>query len=185
MTAATHRLMVNQVESHVRSARTFDALYTDHFDFVWRSLRRLGVHVSLVEDATQDAFVVVHRRLGDLRPDASPKAFLFGIALRVAHDYRRRARRKGASSLDTEQVVSVSSSPYDDTVKAQAVALVERFLASLDDDKRAAFALAELEGMTAVEISEALGVNPNTVSSRLRAARERFVAFLQAQGVAP
>jgi RNA polymerase sigma-70 factor (ECF subfamily) len=148
-------------------------------------LRRLGVQPSLVEDAAQDAFVVVHRRFGDLRPEASAKAFLFGIALRVAHDYRRRARRKGASSLEPEQAVSGRASPFEDAAKAQAVALLERFLDSLDDDKRNVFVLAELEGMTAVEIGQALSANPNTVSSRLRVARERFVAFLATSGVAP
>jgi RNA polymerase sigma-70 factor, ECF subfamily len=155
----------------------FEALYSEHFNFVWRSLRRLGVHPSWVEDAAQDTFLVVHRRLGDLRPDASPKAFLFGIALRVARDYRRRAQRKQATSLDVEKEVSRASGPYDCAAKAQAVRKLEGFLNGLDEDRRAVFVLSELEGMTAPEISQALGANQNTVYSRLRSARERFVAF--------
>jgi RNA polymerase sigma-70 factor (ECF subfamily) len=182
---AAPRIMAPPLTTQVKPARTFDALYNEHFDFVWRSLRRLGVHASLVEDATQDAFVVVHRRLSDLREDASAKAFLFGIALRVAHDYRRRARRKPTTSLDTEQAPSAVSSPFEHAAKAQAASLVERFMAELDDEKRAVFALADLEGMTAAEISQALNVNPNTVASRLRAARARFVSFLEGEGVAP
>lgn len=155
----------------------FDSLYTDHFNFVWRSLRRLGVHPSWVEDAAQDTFLVVHRRLTDLRPDASAKAFLFGIALRVARDYRRRAQRKQASSLDVEREISHAAGPYERAAKAEAVRKLEGFLNSLDEDRRAVFVLSELEGMTAPEISQALGANQNTVYSRLRSARERFVAF--------
>jgi RNA polymerase sigma-70 factor (ECF subfamily) len=155
----------------------FDALYGEHFSFVWRSLRRLGVHPSWVEDAAQDTFLVVHRRLTDLRPDASAKAFLFGIALRVARDYRRRAQRKHAQSLDAEREISPASSPYERAAKAEAVRKLEGFLDNLDDDRRAVFVLSELEGMTAPEISQALGANQNTVYSRLRSARERFVAF--------
>lgn len=155
----------------------FDALYSEHFDFVWRSLRRLGVDASLVEDAAQDTFVVVHRRFADLRPDASRKAFLFGIALRVAHDYRRRARRKSAESLDLEASPCKKLGPFEQTANAEAARLVERFLETLDEDKRAVFCLSDLEDMSAPEISEALGVKLNTVYSRLRAARDLFIAY--------
>jgi RNA polymerase sigma-70 factor (ECF subfamily) len=166
--------------TEVQASGDFETLYYAHFDFVWRSLRRLGVDPSWVEDAAQDTFVVVHRRLGDLLPSASCKAFLFGIALRVAHDYRRRARRKGAEPLDTEGTVSRDAGPFDHTARAEAARLVENFLATLDEDKRAVFTLSELEDMTAPEVSEALGIKLNTVYSRLRAARERLIAYLAA-----
>jgi RNA polymerase sigma-70 factor (ECF subfamily) len=182
MDAAAHRPAVKGASRDVTVVRSFEALYGQYFDFVWRSLRRLGVGPALVEDAAQDTFMILHRRLGDLRPDASPKAFLFGIALRVAHDYRRTARRKGADRLDLDGAMSKDAGPFERAAKAEAVRAVERFLESLDEDKRAVFVLAELEGMTAPEISDALSVNLNTVYSRLRLARERFVAFLALEG---
>jgi RNA polymerase sigma-70 factor (ECF subfamily) len=182
MSAAVQRLLESRARDERGATRSFEALYGEHFDFVWRNLRRMGVHPSLVEDAAQDTFVVVHRRLGDLHPDASPKAFLFGIALRVAHDYRRTARRRGALSLDTETAPSPTRGPFDGAARREGRERLEAFLDSLDGDKRAVFVMAELEEMTAPEISEALGVNLNTVYSRLRAGRERFVAFLAAEG---
>ena len=160
------------------SSLSFDDLYNQQFDFVWRSLRRLGVAPGLVDDATQDAFIVVHRRLSDLRSDASAKAWLFGIALRVAHDYRRSARRKPSQSFDIDTMTSQGKSPFDNTARAQAGRALERFLATLDDDRRAVFVLAELEELSAPDISEALGTGVNTIYSRLRAARERFAAFV-------
>lgn len=163
-------------------ARDFDALYEAHFDFVWRSLRRLGVPAGLAEDAAQDAFVVVHRRLADLRVDASAKAWLFAIALRVAHDYRRTLKRKGTVSFDVEAEPSREQGPFESAAQREAVGKLDRFLSELDDDKRAAFVLSELEGMSAPEISQALDVNLNTVYSRLRAARERFVAYVRDAG---
>jgi RNA polymerase sigma-70 factor (ECF subfamily) len=166
--------------TQVEAPRDFETLYNEHFDFVWRSLRRLGVDASWVEDAAQDTFIVVHRRLSDLLPTASCKAFLFGIALRVAHDYRRRARRKGAEQLNVEGMVSRDAGPFDQTARAEAARLVETFLGTLDEDKRAVFSLSELEDMTAPEVSEALGIKLNTVYSRLRAARDRFIAYLAA-----
>jgi len=169
-------------EASLDAQRLFAKLYADHFAFAWRTLRRLGVRESQLEDAAQDTFVVLHRRLSDLRPDASPKAFVFRVAQRVAHDYRRSARRKGAQSLDTESEISAEQGPFEHAAKAQGLRALMRFLESLDDDRRAVFMLTELEQMSAPEIAEALGANLSTTYSRLRSARELFVAFLAQEG---
>jgi RNA polymerase sigma-70 factor (ECF subfamily) len=182
MNSAAHKLPLEAPTAARAAARGFDELYGRYFDFVWRSLRRLGVPEAQVEDAAQDSFVVVHRRIADLRPDASEKAWLFGIAMRVARDYRRTLRRKGATSFDADTATSREVSPFERTAKAEAARALERFLGALDDEKRAVFVMAELEGMTAPEISEASDTNLNTVYSRLRGARERFVAFLATEG---
>jgi RNA polymerase sigma-70 factor (ECF subfamily) len=182
MNSAAEKLSLEAPQAPRGVARGFEDLYGRYFDFVWRSLRRLGVPPALVEDATQDSFVVVHRRISDLRPDASEKAWLFGIAIRVARDYRRTQRRKGTTSIDTDTATSSDLGPFERTAKAEAGRVLERFLVSLEDDKRAVFVMAELEGMTAPEISDASGTNLNTVYSRLRGARERFVAFLNVEG---
>jgi RNA polymerase sigma-70 factor (ECF subfamily) len=160
---------------------SFDALYREHFGFVWRCLRRFGVPARQAEDAAQDTFVVLHRRLGDLRPDASAAGFLFAIALRVARDYRRAGKRV-VSELDTENEPSAERGPFERTAEGEAGEVLAQFLDSLDDDKRAVFVLSELEGMTVVEVSELVGANLNTVYSRLRAARARFEAFFQEHG---
>jgi RNA polymerase sigma-70 factor, ECF subfamily len=159
----------------------FDALYTQHFGFVWRNLRRLGVSDALADDAAQDVFVVVHRRLGDLQPDASIKGWLFGIALRVAHDYRRTKKRKPTVSYEVDSTCSSDRSPAEHAESADAARLLRDFLDTLDDDKRAVFVLAELEELSAPEMSLTLGVGVNTIYSRLRVARERFVDFIATQ----
>jgi len=161
---------------------SFEDVYTGYFGFVWRSLRRLGVAHEALEDATQDTFVVVHRRFADLRADASIKAFLFAIAFRVAQAYRRKVRRKGTLSLDVEQQVSSGPGPFEHAVAARSLLLVEQFIDSLDEGKRVVFVLSELEQMSAPEIAEALAIPVNTVYSRLRHARERFVAYLAERG---
>lgn len=172
------RLESEPSEPKMAPERSFDDLYTQHFDFVWRNLRRLGVPPALLEDAAQDTFVVVHRRLLDLHHDASAKGWLFGIALRVAHDYRRTRKRKPTVSFDVDSTCSPSDGPFENVAVVEAGRVLERFLATLDADKRAVFVLAELEELSAPEMSEALGVGVNTIYSRLRAARERFVDFL-------
>ena len=145
------------------------AVYAAHFDFVWRSLRALGVAPGSVDDAAQDVFVVVHRRLGDYDGRGPIRGWLFGIARNVARRHRERARREAPL-----HVVPVGPALDDAMILREAAARVERFLDALDDDQRAVFVLAQLEGMTAPEIADALGINPNTAYSRLRAARVKF-----------
>lgn len=159
----------------------FDAVYEEHFDFVWRSLRRLGVDPSAVEDAAQDVFIVAHRRLADFEGRSSVKTWLFGIALRVARDHRRTAQRKRSHGLlpegeaDTAAVADTSTpSPLESASRAEAVERLEAILGELDEDRRSVFILAELEQMSGPEIAEAVGANLNTVYTRLRAARRAF-----------
>ena len=159
----------------------FDALYEEHFDFVWRSVGRLGVDPSAVEDAAQDVFVIAHRRLADFEGRSSVKTWLFGIALRVARDHRRTARRKRSHGLltegeaDTAAVADTSTpSPLESASRSEAIERLEAILGELDEDRRAVFILAELEQMSGPEIAEAVGANVNTVYTRLRAARRAF-----------
>src|SRR3954468_16715186 len=73
---------------------SFEAVYETHFDFVWRSLRRRGLTEPRIDDAVQDVFLVIHRKLSDFQQRSSLKTWIFGIVVRVAHDHHRSKRRK-------------------------------------------------------------------------------------------
>jgi RNA polymerase sigma-70 factor (ECF subfamily) len=156
----------------------FAAVYESEFGYVWRNLRRLGVSDAQLDDATQDVFLVVHRRLGDFESRSKIRTWIFGIVLRIASTYRRTAQRRHTEPLD-EHVAESTLSTDDLTDRAEAGRLLRRLLDELDDDRRAVFVLAELEQMTAPEVSAALGVNLNTVYSRLRSARRDINAALE------
>ena len=155
-------------------------IYAQHADFVFRNLRRLGVIESAIDDAVQDVFLVVHRRLGDFEARAQVTTWLFGIVLRVAQSYRRSAMRRRARLSDTpaseidEVPVATSESPIDLLERREATTLLHRLLDELDDDKRAMLVCIELEQMTVPEAAESLGLNLNTAYGRLRAARAAF-----------
>ena len=157
---------------------SFEALYEEHFDFVWRSLRRLGIPAAHIDDAVQDVFLVVHRRLGEFEGRSTVKTWLFGIALRVASVHRRSAARRPTEPLTEEPADAAPAAAETLSEAREAARLVHQLLDCLDEDRRAVFVLSELEQMTAPEISAALGVNLNTVYSRLRLARRDFDAAL-------
>ncbi len=163
------------VEPGVGQALDFTEVYEQHFDFVWRSARRLGVPQRYLDDAVQDVFIVVHRKLDEFEGRSSLKSWIFGIARRVAHDHRRRVERKERGEELTERVSDPAApSPLEQARRAEAARVLYDFLSSLDSDKREVFVLAELEQMTVPEIATAVDANLNTVYSRLRAARQAF-----------
>lgn len=160
----------------VSVAATYDA----YFDFVWCALRRLGVQPYQLEDAVQDVFVVVQRRAADFEGRSSVKTWLFGIALRVAKDYRRRQVKQGAEvGADDDALVGTHPDPREAALQAEAAALIQALLDGLDEDRRVVFVLTELEEFTAAEIAETLGIGINTVYSRLRLARRDVTQALQ------
>ena len=154
----------------------FDSVYDEHFPFVWRSVRRLGVAEASVDDVTQEVFLVVHRRLADFEGRSSLKTWLYGVVLRVVRGHRRTLQRKTRPQGGELEAIedTTAATPYESAEKAQAVRLLHALLDALDDDKREVFVLAELEQLPAPEIAEATGTNVNTVYSRLRAARREF-----------
>ena len=158
---------------------SFDELYESELPFVWRTLRAFGVPEDRVEDAAQDAFVVVHRKLDEFEGRASIRTWLFAIVRRVAQDYRRRARRKGGDAQLPQDVSDDAPGPREAAERSEAARLVVELIDTLDEDKRAVFVLVELEQMTVPQAAQALSINVNTAYSRLRAARMAFEAALR------
>ncbi len=156
----------------------FDACYEANFDFVARTLRHLGVADAALDDAAQEVFLVVHRRLASFDHAGSIRSWLFSIAVNVARDHRRSIRRKGGHAPLPDDLVDASPGPHDALARSEALRLGERLLASLDEERRVVFLMVDYEQMSVPEVASALGVNVNTIYSRLRAARLDFDAAL-------
>ena len=91
--------------------RRIAALVANHHSLVWRSLRRLGVSEWDADDASQQVFLVAHRRLADIAPE-SERSFLLQTALRVAADFRRtRRRRREEDGRDLPVLIDTTAVP--------------------------------------------------------------------------
>lgn len=159
----------------------FDELYDRFAPFVWRTLRGFGVARDDLDDAVQDVFVIVHQRLGEFEGRSSLRTWICSITLGVARNAYRKTRRRD-SALGTLPPAAPTEAAAG---RLEAIDLVNTVLAELDEDQRLVFILAELERLTAPEISETLKVNVNTVYSRLRLARAAFDAALARHGGRP
>jgi RNA polymerase sigma-70 factor (ECF subfamily) len=155
------------------------AFYEAYFDFVWRSLRRLGVPEAALDDAAQDVFIVAFRRRDEFAGRSSIKTWLFGIAWNRARELARRRRRKPEEPLPECLVDTGPLGPERALLAREAFELLYAALDELSPERRALFVMAELEDMSAAEIVEVTAAPLNTVYSRLRLARRDFEAAIQ------
>jgi RNA polymerase sigma-70 factor, ECF subfamily len=182
MASRTARVEGGGAPSDQAVALDFDAVYAQNAGFVWRSLRLLGVPADALDDAVQEVFLVVHRRLGEFEGRSSVRTWLYAIARRIARNLRRGAGRRGApESIVSDLADPAAGSPRELAEKAEAGRVLLDLMRCLSEEQREVFLLVEIEEMSVPEAAEALGTNLNTCYSRLRAARARFERELAAR----
>lgn len=154
-------------------------LYAEHADFIARVARQLGAPPAELGDIVHDVFLVLQRRLDEYHPErGSMRSWLYGICRNVVlHHLRGRTRAEHRLRLLPEP--GPRPDPDDDLTRARAITAVQTFLDRLDEGRRMVFALIDIEGLSAPEVATALGLNLNTVYSRLRVARAQFEAYIQ------
>lgn len=160
-------------------AMDFTAVFKGQFEYVWHSLRRLGVGERDLEDVAHDVFVAVHRRLDAYDPERPLRPWLFAFACRAAADYRKQARHRTRLSDKLEAVRDPALAVDEQAIVREELDRVARALDALDLDRRAIFVLHEIDGVSVPEAALALGVPTNTAYSRLRLAREDFEAAVR------
>lgn len=156
-------------------ARRFEAVFDAHHDFVWRMLRRFGVPEASVDDATQRVFLVVARRLAEVRK-GEEKAYLCGVAVRVAKEMRRHdaSQRLVYDEQAVAEMPDGSDAADERLMAHEARRVLDDVLASMPEDLRYVLVLVELEGLEVAEVAALLEIPSGTAASRLRRAREAF-----------
>lgn len=152
---------------------------TEHFQFVWRCLRRFGISpTDRVDDAAQRVFEIAATKRTQIIPGRE-RAFLFRIArLVVLEEYRARKR----DARTAPDLAAVGRAPAAGTAPDQLLeerewrSRLDQALDELPEPLRTVFVLFELEGCSSPEIAELLELPVGTVASRLRRAREAFRA---------
>jgi RNA polymerase sigma-70 factor (ECF subfamily) len=170
--------MDNMNPASSRSAPELGAIFDEHFDYVWATLRRLGVHEADREDLVHEVFLKVQTRLADYDASRPLRPWLFGFAYRVAADHHRLARHRvevlGAPGEAVADVV-----PADERVAAHEDRdLLLSALQALELDRRAVLVMHDLDDIPVPQIAHMLDIPLNTAYSRLRLAREQLVGVV-------
>jgi RNA polymerase sigma-70 factor (ECF subfamily) len=179
MTLALTEALEPPLDSGVElTEQAWGVLYDTHFDFVWRSLRRLGVPLAALDDAAQEVFLIALRRRDEFEGRSAIKTWLFGIAWNIARSVSRAPTQR-EEALPEAVADARELGPQEAALRSEAVRTLYELLDELGAERRAVFVMAELEEMSAPEIAEIVGAPVNTVYSRLRGARSDFNAALR------
>jgi RNA polymerase sigma-70 factor (ECF subfamily) len=151
-------------------------IFDEHFDYVWLTLRRLGVRDGDLEDLAHEVFLKVHGRLADYDPSRPLRPWLFGFAYRIAADHRRLARHRLEVLGAPAEAIDPGLPADDQLVADEERELVDVALDSVHVDRRAVLLLHDVDDVPVPAIAEELGIPVNTAYSRLRLARDELAA---------
>jgi len=158
----------------------FRFIYDNWFDDVSRWIRALGGRDADRDDIVQEVFLVVRRRLARF-DGANPAAWLYQITRRQVRDFRNRAwvkhifTRRRSDELD--ELPSHKDGPAAALEQKQKQRVLGTILSKMGADRRSAFVLFEIDGLSGDEIARLQGIPLNTVWGRLRKARQEFFAL--------
>ena len=176
-------LVAPSMPARERDAR-LKTLLERHFDLASRIIRNLGIPDCDVDDLLQQAFSITADRMRDIDP-GKEKAFLVQTAIRLAASaHRARARSREVPTAELPEVSDGRPSPEQTSDQMRTLRLLDGVLGDMDLDLRSVFILYEIEEMTMAEIATVLQVPAGTVASRLRRAREDFLARVRRLGLA-
>ena len=167
--------------SHLVRRTRFLTLYDVWCESVLRWIRALGGPEADREDIAQEVFLVASRRLHAF-DGSNPAAWFYRITQRQVRDFRRRTWIKRI--FTREHTDAVDALPDDGSGPARALERKQNqrvfyaLLSRMNVQRRAAFVLFEVDGLSGEEIAKIQGVAVNTVWKRLHVARKEFLALV-------
>lgn len=141
---------------------------------------RMCRHQADADDVLQDTLLAVTTHLAEFEQRSSLASWVFMLA-RTACARKRRGlkNRPHVSDEAVSERASPESSPEDSAEEQELRRAVERALDGLSDDYREVLLLRDMEGLTAPEVAESLGIRVEAVKSRLHRARAALREALQ------
>ncbi len=154
----------------------FERIYREHYRRVRWVVRARGVPEAALDDVVHDAFLSIHRRLPERDRDVPLATWVVGVARSVAFSHRRATARRRQRQADAP-VPAGPRTPDEQLELDQAWATLAAFVDSLPAEQREVFVLTQMVGLSMAEIAQTTGTKTNTLYSRLRLARKRFVQW--------
>ncbi len=150
---------------------------------VWRYVAYLTDREH-ADDLTQETFLRALRGLRTFRGDVPARVWLLSIARRTVVDHFRKQGRTPtvAASLDLDPTVVDRIAPT--TPDPAGEVTLQQLVAGLDPDKRAAFVLTQINGLSYEDAAAACGVPIGTIRSRVARAREDLLVAMRSDAPA-
>lgn len=156
--------------------QAFGELFERHRDRLWAVALRTAGSPDDASDALQDAMVSAFRRAGSFRGEAAVTTWLHRIVVNACLDQHRRRRTRPTTTWI--ESLHETSHDVDDMSNRELQIELERALAELPDEQRAAIVLVDVQGYSVAEAASILDCPPGTVKSRCARGRAKLVTRL-------
>jgi RNA polymerase sigma-70 factor (ECF subfamily) len=127
----------------------------------------------VVEDLTQEVFLSIYRRAGQLRDPAALRPYLLASAVRLAAFERRTRGRRHRWLRLLESEPAAQHSCHPNVEERDALRTLRRLLDALSERSRVAFVLRYVEDLSPAQVAVALGVSDATAKRAIARARNR------------
>jgi RNA polymerase sigma-70 factor (ECF subfamily) len=127
-----------------------------------------------IDDVVQDVLVRMHRGLPELRDDDRFSAWMFQVARNAIADKTRKNARAPLEAADLDETAAPPTSDDDRDAATALAGCVSLFVAQLASPYREAITLVELEGKTAKEAAEMIGISVSGMKSRVQRGRAQL-----------
>jgi len=170
-----------------KDEKAFRQIFERHQNRVFNLAYRYTGSYHDAEEITQDVFLKVYKNANSFQHGSSLGTWLYRIAINTAMNFKRK-KRLATESLDQinepgsmrdEPAAAITQNPEEIYKRKKRRELIQSALDSLPPNQRAAFVLAQFEGMTYLEISKVLSVSIAAVESLIYRARQSLVVKLR------
>jgi RNA polymerase sigma-70 factor (ECF subfamily) len=158
--------------------RALEKLLERHQGAVYRFGMKMCGEAEDAKDVLQETLFAAARTLPDFRGASSVSTWLYTIARSFCLKKRRTSKfaPERIESLEaheeaSSQVPDARRSPEEDAAGRQLRAVLDAAIAALDPSNREVLLLRDVEGLSAAEVAEVLGISVEAVKSRLHRAR--------------
>ena len=160
------------------SSKTWEALYHEHFDLIYRWIARLVGPGEDIEDLTQEVFLIVRRKYPGFKGESSVTTWLRRIATKVTLQHlRKRRRRRLLREVFSggPELSPLTPTPLELLQSKESRELVYRVLERLPAKKRIVLSLYEIEGLSGAEVAQFMDCSIEMVWKHLHNSRKAFL----------
>ncbi len=162
-----------------RDRRTWDRLVAGEHARIFNLHLRLTGDPEAAADLTQESFTAAYQSANSYSGDGTPRAWLYGVALNVTHNWLRRSGRREPPEQLNDELPDLNPSTEEVAILRERRQMVVAAVRELPEVYRRTVALRYFAEMSGPEIAQAEGVEPGTIRWRLREASKRLWAILQ------
>jgi len=155
----------------------FEAIYKASSGFVYNVALRVTCDKEDAEETVQEVFIKLFEGLKDFQFKSAFKTWIYRVSVNTALNLRKKAGSRAGRQVEFDESIANSEMSGEDNVEKIITdnsnrEIVDKMIGMLSPDYRACIVLREMQGLSYEEIAKALGLNINTVRTRLKRARE-------------